>query len=602
MERRFQINLNGIIDLLSNHLYSTPSVYVRELLQNATDAIRAREQLDPSHEGRIEIHISGGDSPQIIFTDNGIGLTEDETHQFLATIGESSKRDDVLANRGDFIGQFGIGLLSCFVVSDEIAMVTRSAKGGPAVSWRGSSDGRYETTARDSDDPVGTTVHLRAKDTMGEWLDPERVRELVWHFGALLPYPITLTTEHGTEHVNSDPAPWLAELTGSDKRATYMAFGERMFGRQFIDYIEIRCEAGDVRGIAYVLPTSPGPRARSHHRVYLRNMLLSEEAENVLPEWAFFVTCVLNTNELRPTASRESFYEDETLIATREALGAALRAYLIELRRSEPRRLELIIDLHYRAIKALAAHDDEFLAMFLDYLPFETTFGRMPWSEIRKKFETMSYARSVDEFRQIAQIAAAQNMCVINGGYTWDIDILRRAAQLMPDVSIAPVAAPDLVDQLTDLDLSERRGIYDFVRVGDLVLQPMKCEADIKKFKPVDLPVIYISDPDADFLRTIERTKDVSDDHWGGILDGVAKSARTSGYAQLVFNYENPLIRRLAGLDDSRPIELSIQMLYIQALLLGHHPLSSREMALMNTGLLELIEWGIDVSTKTTLN
>jgi len=39
----------------------------------------------------------------------------------------------------------------------------------------------------------------------------------------------------------------------------------------------------------------------------------------LLPDWAFFVKCVVNANDLRPTASRESFYEDEKLAATREA-------------------------------------------------------------------------------------------------------------------------------------------------------------------------------------------------------------------------------------------------------------------------------------------
>ena len=47
-------------------------------------------------------------------------LTPDDVHTFLATIGRSSKRADRLAEqRGDYIGQFGIGLLSCFLVADE---------------------------------------------------------------------------------------------------------------------------------------------------------------------------------------------------------------------------------------------------------------------------------------------------------------------------------------------------------------------------------------------------------------------------------------------------------------------------------------------------
>jgi len=51
MEHRFQVNLKGIIALLSDNLYSGPRVYIRELLQNAVDAIHARTLADPSGIG-----------------------------------------------------------------------------------------------------------------------------------------------------------------------------------------------------------------------------------------------------------------------------------------------------------------------------------------------------------------------------------------------------------------------------------------------------------------------------------------------------------------------------------------------------------------------
>ena len=42
MDHTFQVDLRGVVDLLSHHLYGSPRVYVRELLQNAVDAITAR--------------------------------------------------------------------------------------------------------------------------------------------------------------------------------------------------------------------------------------------------------------------------------------------------------------------------------------------------------------------------------------------------------------------------------------------------------------------------------------------------------------------------------------------------------------------------------
>ena len=35
----FQVNLKGMIALLSEHIYSNPSTFVRELLQNCVDAV-----------------------------------------------------------------------------------------------------------------------------------------------------------------------------------------------------------------------------------------------------------------------------------------------------------------------------------------------------------------------------------------------------------------------------------------------------------------------------------------------------------------------------------------------------------------------------------
>ena len=112
---QFKVDLRGIVDILSHHLYSSETVYLRELLQNARDAIEARNRIDidGTYKGEIRITPSFGNEPMIV-RDNGIGLTEDNMRTLLATIGGSSKRKDFNAARRKFLGQFGIGLLSCF--------------------------------------------------------------------------------------------------------------------------------------------------------------------------------------------------------------------------------------------------------------------------------------------------------------------------------------------------------------------------------------------------------------------------------------------------------------------------------------------------------
>ena len=96
MSHAFQVDLRGVVDLLSHHLYASPRVFVRELLQNAVDAITARRAVEPNAPAVVRIDpasVTGDGTLRI--TDTGIGLTEVQVHELLATIGRSSKRDEL---------------------------------------------------------------------------------------------------------------------------------------------------------------------------------------------------------------------------------------------------------------------------------------------------------------------------------------------------------------------------------------------------------------------------------------------------------------------------------------------------------------------------
>lgn len=79
-EMNFQVNLQGMIELLSKHLYSSPGVFIRELLQNGVDAITARKRLGHRFDARVTVEIYG--SRTIAVHDNGIGLSESEIQLF----------------------------------------------------------------------------------------------------------------------------------------------------------------------------------------------------------------------------------------------------------------------------------------------------------------------------------------------------------------------------------------------------------------------------------------------------------------------------------------------------------------------------------------
>ena len=169
----FQVDLHGVVDLLARHLYSGPRVYLRELLQNAVDAITARRALDPDCPAHVRIRCL--DDGTLAVVDTGVGLSRAQAEELLATIGASSKRDrDLGTARGEYLGQFGIGLLSAFMVADEVELVSLSAAGGPPIRWRGFADGSYtlQTLPDGADGPTGddgsplppgSRVRLRAR-------------------------------------------------------------------------------------------------------------------------------------------------------------------------------------------------------------------------------------------------------------------------------------------------------------------------------------------------------------------------------------------------------------------------------------------------------
>jgi molecular chaperone HtpG len=603
VDYQFKINLRGIIDLLSNHLYSGPEVYVRELLQNGVDAIRARQKLDPKHKGEIRIELlnrRGKGLPVLALIDNGVGLTEEEVHKFLATIGMSSKSGEFWERPEDFIGRFGIGLLSCFIVSDEIAVVTRSIReGSPAIEWRGKPDGTYTVKTLEGDFPTGTQVYLTSKKASIKEFEPDRVRELAAHFGGLLPYPIQVVDGDDSRQVNVEEIPWRRKFKSKKAQTeALLEFGQELLGEKFLDAFPLRSEAGKVDGAAYVLAYSPSLASKKTHRVYLKDMLLSESAEGLLPDWAFFVKCVVNAHDLHPTASRESFREDEVLIETREALGDCLRDYLADLASREPQRFGKLIALHALSIKSLAVQDDEALRLFADWLPFETSLGLMTLGDYREKHETVRYVPNLDQFRQVAGVAAAHELCIINGAYTYDAEILQKLPDVFPDLKVEAIDPATLTEAFEDLDLDEQERAYALVRAADLALQPFRCGGEAKKFLPVDLPALYSTSPDANFLRSVEQSQEVADDLWSSVLGSLSGPAKSEPYATLCFNFRNPLVQKIASLQNPALLRRSVEMLYIQALLLGHHPLSSKEMALLNNGLTSLIEWGIAGSGK----
>ncbi|RRD29006.1 HSP90 family protein [Actinomyces bowdenii] len=573
----FQVDLRGMVDLLSRNLYSGPRVYVRELLQNTVDAIAARRQEEPDCPARVTITIEGAG---LSCRDTGVGLTLQEASSLLSTIGASSKRDELGLSRGDYLGQFGIGMLSCFMVSGEILVRSRSARlaDAPTVEWRGRTDGTYEVRALEPHEPgnldsPGTSVEIMGLP--GEpWLQADTVRALVDEFGALLPIDVEVRSGGTlTRHAHQD-APW--ELP---RREQHRWCAENLGGEPF-DIIGLEVPAAGLKGLAAVV-TAAHPTATSHHTAYVKRMLVSRSAEGLAPEWAYFVRVVADSSHLRLTASREQLMDDDLRAETREAIGAAVRSWMERLARTAPGRFAEFVGAHAVGLRSVAVTDPDMLELVVRHAPVETTQGARTLAQLAASGDTVRFTRTVDQYRALADVAGSQGIVLVNAGYAYEEEVisafLARTDLLDPAADIALVDPGELLDAFSPCSPAEEAEAMDILMMASRAIDPEDCEVVMRRFEPATLPALYLPDPDLAGRVAARTSRKAATGVWSQVL-GVTDPFAGSHVPRLVLNRTNPLVVRLvtARADDA-VVTSTLRGLYIQCLLLGRQPLGPKE-------------------------
>ncbi len=596
---RFKVNLGGMIEILSDHLYSSPDVFIRELLQNAVDAITGLKkfmQTDEGageYEGEITLEIEEGS--KLVFVDNGQGLNEDEIHQFLAIIGESSKRNiESRRIESDYIGRFGIGLLSCFMVSDEITMITKSCKSddAPVLTWCGKPDGTYTIQECEDDtfaETSGTKVILHAKKGAEEYFTTKKIEQLVNYYGMLLHIPVIIKKADESKRINPMYLPWEGRETN---KAEMLLFGQMTFGEQFFDCIPFHSDEGNVSGAIYILNYGVSPSATMGHRIYLKNMLLTEKGDNLVPHWAVFTKCIINAMDLRPTASREGFYVDDVLEKARENMEETIREFIIDIAENDQRRFRQFFRIHNLTLMSLALESPKLFETLIDYFEFETTRGMLTGYDLRTANEPLIYAPTKEKYKQLSQLFFAQNELLINVSYVHSLELLQHLGTFF-GIEVNAVAEWEVEDLMKDVSSRHADEGFAFLRQANHILKKYDCKAELKYFFPDNQPTFYLLDDNIVLKRQIAEARKCADSMFYNMLDAFTTEIPTDVAATLYFNYNNPVVKKLVDLDEPDLLKILVEILYVQALQIGGFPLHNNELGLLNRNILTLMERGL---------
>lgn len=586
----FRVDLHGLVDLLSHNLYSSPRIFVRELLQNGVDALTAA---DPRPgDRRPGIMLVGSDvsaDGRMHCLDSGVGLDEDDVRTFLATIGGSSKR----GHDETMLGRFGIGLLSCFVVTDQVEVLTRKGD-GHLVRWIGHEDGTHEM----ADPPVadderaawlakgpGTCVTLRPTTGTAHWLTAARVTELAKTFGSYLPYRIVSARGAGaTSPVAPTTPPW--RLAGRARRRECENLARQQLGVEPFATLPVAVPEAGLDGVVVILGQQAQAGSRGGHRVYLHGMLASENVPGLLPDWAFFARAVVDSTRLTPTASREGLYEDDLLETVRAALGEQIRRWLLRLAATDRARIGQFLSVHAVAAKAMALDDDELFETLLPAFRFETNTGEATLPELAGRTDVVHVARTVEDYHQVAAVGAAQGIDILNGGYVYDTELALRAPQVMSGLQTKPLSVNDLDASIRAVPEERLRAAGPGLERVRHVLTRLDVDVELRAFAPASMPALYLDDERSRAAAASDEVAAGADETWAALL-ATMRPAPTR--PRLLLNDDNQLVRRVLDLGDDELVAPAAESLYARALLAAGHRLRAADLAAVDHSFLALL-------------
>ena len=387
--RKVQVDFDGLMEVVSRNLYSTPLVAVRELVQNAHDScVRRRlEGASDDYAPRITVRLSGS---VLAIEDRGAGLTRQEILDYLATIGSGMTRKLRASHAdADLIGAFGLGFLSTYVLSDKVEVVTTSHR-EPEEGWRfvSQTGESFSLQPVDARPEPGTLVRLELKEEFAELARPESLAAVLDTYCCLLPVPVELV---GVGVINDAPAPWLLDevavgaLTARKARVDFAARFETRF-TPLAAFAIPPSEDGSVRG-GLIWLQDGWSYASSDNRsvsVFVRGMLITRDERDLLPPWAGFVGAIVDSRELTPTASREELVRDAVYDRVRAHVRESLIAGLESMGRRDPAAWRRALRRHNEAMLGAAVSDPRLFDLLADRLTVPTSEGDLTMKEVAR--------------------------------------------------------------------------------------------------------------------------------------------------------------------------------------------------------------------------
>lgn len=400
------INTENIFPIIKKFLYSDNEIFLRELVSNAVDATQKIKRLaalghykQDVGEPRVKLAVDEK-AKTITISDSGIGMTADEIKKYINQVAFSGATEFLekfkeARDANEIIGKFGLGFYSAFMVAEKVEIQTLSyLEGAEPAKWVCDGTTAFEIS-EGSRTERGTDIILYINNESEEFLQENRIREILEKYAKFLPVPVQFGTkkesvpdgedEEGkpkyktieVDNIINNTSPIWTKAPSELKDEDYLSFYRELypFSEEPLFWIHLNVDYPfNLTGVLYFPKLKKDFEIQKNKiRLFSRQVFITDEVKDIVPEFLLLLHGVIDSPDIPLNVSRSFLQADSNVKKINSYISRKVADKLGELFKKDRKAYEEKWSDIGIFVKYGAMSDEKFFEKAKDFLLLSNT-------------------------------------------------------------------------------------------------------------------------------------------------------------------------------------------------------------------------------------